>query len=139
MTFKTGDKGQTRGGDDYLIVTVNGACLWVEIHNSMYTYHDDGMISEAFAPTEHDTDLLPPKQKIEAILDTKPVIQRLPPPEYLEFKATFNDGRIIGFTSSREQVGYILNSGVPFAELNGKYIRVSSIEAIEEYTEGEGL
>lgn len=70
MTFKTGDKGQTRGGDDYEVVAVldkphraSDAIIYIrtdfEGKGVPETTRIDGMSDV------HSLDLLPPKQKIE--------------------------------------------------------------------------
>ncbi len=82
MTFKTGDKGKTRGGDYYEVVAVLDredvkelVILWYEDDNSgpiITTRHLDG----TFGGIEHQ-DLLPPKQKIEDVRDIKPELRRI--------------------------------------------------------------
>lgn len=63
MTFKTGDKGKTRGGDDYEVVYASEGVLWVVIDGMNWFYRDDGVYREGA-----DSTLLPPKQKIEGFI-----------------------------------------------------------------------
>ena len=67
--FKVGDKGKTRGGDDYEVITAHdgdeGAYLWVFVDGMPSTYYSDGRYSRV---TGDSRTLLPPKQKIEGFL-----------------------------------------------------------------------